>query len=35
MFKENENMIDYIPALKQNTIEPFKINMMHYFSYDN
>ena len=35
MLKDNDNMSQYIPALKQNTIEPFKMNLMHYFSYEN
>ncbi len=35
MLKDNENMSQYIPAMKQNIIEPFKMNLMHYFSYEN
>jgi hypothetical protein len=32
---EDNNKIGYIDALKENSVEPYQINILHYFSYEN
>ena len=35
MIKDQSNIINYIEALKRNNINPFNINILHYFTYQN
>ena len=33
MMKDQKNTINYIDALKNNNINPFNINILHYFTF--